>query len=501
MAVTERQARIYMSERKNEQTQRVAAAKSGVSERTARRIEHGSAGAGSKSRHWRTRPDPFDDVWEEVATELGLEPELQALTLLEWLQERYPGRYPDKLLRTLQRRVKAWRCQFGPDKEVMFPQTYGPGERALSDFTLLKRPGITIRGEPLSHRLYHFRLPFSGWCYAQVVLGGESYTALAEGLTEALERLGGVPAEHRTDSLSAAYRNLDAAAQSDMTERYEALCAHYGMQATRNNPGRGHENGAIESPHGHLKRRLRERLKLRGSTDFEDVAAYRTFVGEVVASINRRNATPIAIEREALAPLPCRRGVDYTEAVVRVTSSSTFTYAKVLYSVPARLIGERLRLHAYDDRLVLHLGGRALMTLPRLHSAAGEPRRRHIDYRHVIDWLARKPRALARLAFRDDLLPDPVWRAIYQRLSTALSLETACKRIVGALKVAAERDNAEALGTYWLQALERGESPTLAELQTRFGPPAGQTVVPMVSGAQHALADYDSLLQAEVAHG
>jgi DNA replication protein DnaC len=194
---------------------------------------------------------------------------------------------------------------------------------------------ITIRHVPLEHRLFHFRLAYSGWCHVRVVLGGESYTALAEGLPEALEHLGGVPREHRTDSLE----------------------------------------------------------------------AYRVLVGEVASNINRRNRARITAERAALAPLPFGRGRNYTEAVVRVTSSSTFTYGKVLYSVPARLIGERLRVHVYDDRLVLHHGGRALLTLTRLRLDPQRSRRRCIDYRHVIGWLAHKPRALAGLAFRDELLP------------------------------------------------------------------------------------------------
>jgi len=498
MAVTEQQVRVYMSQRKLGKTQTAAAAKAGVSERTARRIERGEAGAGGKGRHWRTRVDPFAEVWDELVEQLSAAPDLQALTLLEWLQERYPGQYPDKLLRTLQRRVKDWRVRFGPEHEVMFPQVHGPGLRGLSDFTTLKGVTVTIRGERLDHRLYHFRLAFSGWCHVRVVLGGESYPALAEGLTEALERLGGVPAEHRTDSLSAAFKNLDAQAQADITERYEALCAHYGMQASRNNRGRAHENGSIESPHGHLKRRIKQRLVLRGSADFDSLEDYRGFLEEVAASINRRNAQRINAERAALKPLPTRRGVDYTETTVRVTSSSTITLRHELYSVPARLIGERLRVHVYDDRLVLFHGGRELMRLSRVRPGKDGKRRRSINYRHVIGWLARKPRALAGLAFRDDLLPGPAWRDIYQRLGEHLGTAEVCKRVVAALALAAERDCADSLGAYWLAALERSEHPTLVDLQTRFGAPA--VAVPMIGTRQHALSDYDTLLK-EACHG
>jgi transposase InsO family protein len=501
MAVTERQVKIYMSQRQSGNKQVRAAAQAGISERTARRLERGTGGRFQGERSWRTRQDPFAAVWStELVPQLEREPALQALTLLEWLQERHPGEYADKLLRTLQRRVKDWRARFGPEKEVMFPQVHGPGLRGLSDFTVLKGVEVRIGGEVLEHRLFHFRLAYSGWCHVRVVLGGESFTALAEGLTEALERLGGAPAEHRTDSLSAAFANLDAEAAADLTERYRALCAHYGMQASRNNPGRGHENGSIESPHGHFKRRVRQRLALRGSAAFDSLAAYQAFIEEVTASINRRNAKRIAAERSALLPLPCRRGVDYTEAVVRVTSSSTIALRRELYSVPAQLIGERLRVHIYDDRLVLHHGGRALLTLTRLRPGPARSRRRCIDYRHVIGWLARKPRALAGLAFRDELLPGPAWRAIYRRLAEALGSAEACKRVVAALALAAEGDCAQSLGEGWLKALEQGQCPTLVELQRRFCPaPHHQEPMRQIAVRQHALADYDALLPTPLA--
>jgi len=498
MAATEQQVKVFMDERKAGKGQVAASAKAGISERTGRRIER-EGRRGRKPRHWRTRNDPFEAVWDEVAEQLTLQPSLQALALLEWLQERYPEAYPDSLLRTLQRRVKAWRAQHGPDKEVMFPQAHAPGRRGLSDFTWLKDPVISIRGVVLVHLLYHFRLAFSGWCHVRVVLGGESFTALAEGLTEALETLGGAPAEHRTDSLSAAYRNLDRAAQEDMTERYQALCQHYGMEASRNNRGRGHENGTIESPHGHLKRRIRQRLALRGSSDFDSVEAYRAFIDSVTAGINKRNAERIRTEREHLAPLPFQAGVNYTEAIVRVTSSSTFTLRRVLYSVPARLISERLRIHLYDDRLIVHHGATELMTLKRLRPGPDGARVRSIDYRHVIGWLVRKPRALAGLAFRDELLPDANWRSIYQQLRQELPLQEACKRVVGGLKLAADEDRAATIGAWWRAALEAGDSPTLIELQERFRVrpgrmPASQSV------PQHALADYDGLIR-EACHG
>ena len=142
----------------------------------------------------------------------------------------------------------------------MFRQTHEAGRMGLSDFTEMGDLGVTVLGVALDHRLYHFRLVCSGFEHAHVILGGESYVALAEGLQNALWALGGAPREHRSDSLSAAFRNLDADAREDLTSRYDALCAHYLMEPTRNNRGVAHENGSIESSHGHLKRAVHDAL-------------------------------------------------------------------------------------------------------------------------------------------------------------------------------------------------------------------------------------------------
>src|SRR5712671_3685831 len=128
--------------------------------------------------------------------------------------------------------MRRWRALAGPEQDVIFRQEHEPGRFGLSDFTDTSALGVTVAGVVLGHRLYHFRLAFSGWEYASVVLGGESFVALAEGLQNALWALGGAPLEHRSDSLSAAFRNLERDAAADLTQRYEALCAHYGMTPT-----------------------------------------------------------------------------------------------------------------------------------------------------------------------------------------------------------------------------------------------------------------------------
>src|SRR5699024_10442992 len=244
---------------------------------------------------------------------------------------------------------RAWRAIHGADQDVIFRQVQQPGRLGLSDFTDMAALGVIVAGQLLDHRLYHFRLAYSSFEHAHVVLGGESFVALAQGLQNALWLLGGAPREHRSDSLSAAFRNLDRSARKDLTDRYEQLCRHYGMTPTRNNRGVAHENGAIEGAHGHLKRAIEDALLLRGSRAFDDLAGYRAFIDEIVSRINARNAKRIEAERAELKPLPARRTTDYEQVTVRVTSSGGFTLRKVFYTVPSRLIGHRLQVRLYDD--------------------------------------------------------------------------------------------------------------------------------------------------------
>jgi len=487
-----------MSNRKQGQTQEQASAKAGVSERSARRIEGGQISVlGHTERHWRTRKDPFAEVWDsEVVALLERQPALDATTLFEDLQDRHRGKFSNGKKRTFQRRVKAWKALHGPDKEVMFRQVQEPGRQGLSDFTELKDVAVSIAGEPLAHRLYHFRLAYSGWSHVTVVLGGESFSALAEGLQEALWRLGGAPLEHRTDSLSAAYKNLSPDAHRDLTERYEDLCAHYAMVATRNNRGVSHENGAVESPHGHIKRRIAQALLLRESTDFATLEDYRQWLDALVGRFNRRCSEALAIEREKLQALPARRTTDYSEQVVPVTTSATIEVKRVLYSVPARLIGERLRLHIFDDRIEAFVGSTRAVTLPRVY-AVNHERARCIDYRHLIGALARKPQAFRYSQLREDLLPNATYRAIWQHIDGHLEARAACKRIVGILALAARADCEQALGAYLIAQIGAGEIPSVHALEQRFeseDKTRNPRAVVNLHSMQHPLSLYDSLL-------
>jgi hypothetical protein len=361
----------------------------------------------------------------------------------------------------------------------------------LSDFTGMGDRGVSIAGVPLDHRLYHFRLAFSGWEHAEIVLGGESFVALAEGLQNALWALGRAPLQHRSDSLSAAFRNLDDDTRQDQTRRYQALCAHYGMEPTRNNRGVAHENGSIESPHGHLKQAIEDALLLRGSRDFDTLDAYRRFVDEIVGRGNARHRKRLDIEGPALQSLPARRTTDYEEAIVSVTSTSGFILRKVFYSVPSRLIGHRLRVRLYDDRLECFLGATPLMTLRR-----GRPHRsgKHghiVDYRHVIHALRRKPMALLNLVYREQLFPRRAYQRAFEALLAGDSEKPACRTMVGLLALAHERACEAELAEAIDAELDAGRLPDLNGLARRFAPDPAD--VPDVTVELVPLHLYDEL--------
>ena len=481
-------------ELRNKHAQQDAAARAGISERTARRIDRGDSSGVRPPRHWRTRTDPLEDVWESVLRPMLKEkPALKPVTLLEELEAHDPAIDWRRHRRTLERRVRRWRAQHGPDQAVMFPQNHPPGRLGLSDFTDASRLEVRIGGEAFPHLLYHFTLAASQWEHVEVVVGGESYVALAECLQNALWALGGVPEIHRTDSLSAAYRNLDADAAEDLTRRYQALCAHYGMTPSRNNRGEAHENGSVESPHRHLKTALDQALLLRGSRDFEDLPAYRRFAAEVVGRRNARRREAVQVEAQALRPLPVRRTDDFEEAIVQVTSSSAFTLRKVFYTVPSRLIGHRLKVRLYDDRLECFLGAEPILTLPRGRAASKNRHGYIVDYRHVLASLKRKPQALTNLSYRDALLPGEVWRRTFEALLAGLDAGMACRTMVGLLSLAHERGCEGELGTALGEALAAGNLPDLKALTRRFAEPE-PAMPPVVTVELPTAAHYEALM-------
>ena len=497
--VTDQQVRLYMNLRLTH-TRETAAAKAGLSITTGARIEADPRlPSQTRTPRGRRRPDPLAAIWDsEIIPLLQAAPGLRPVSIMGEMLRRHPE-FPIATRRTLERRVRTWQALHGPEREVIFRQEHPPGQQGLSDFTDANPLGVTIAGSRLVHRLYHFRLAFSGWQHAEVVLGGESFVALAEGLQNALWALGGAPHEHRSDSLSAAFRNLDRDAAEDQTRRYEALCAHYAMTATRNNVGIAHENGAIESSHGHLKQALAQALLLRGSHDFADLPLYRRFVAEVVGRANADRRRALEIERSFLKSLPPRRTTDFEEDLVTVTRNGGFLLRRVFYTVPSRLIGHRLRVRIYDERIECFLGSEPVLTLQRSRAPQGRTVRVRIihvvDYRHVIHALRRKPQALLNLVYRDQLFPRVAFRKAWDALIAAQPSRNACRIMVRLLALAHERCCEAELAAALDAILDSGRLPDADVLEARFAP--ARATSPQVTVTLPAVGAYNALLSSD----
>jgi hypothetical protein len=466
----------------------LAAAKAGMDEKTARKYRSlGKMPHEVKVGHsWRTREDPFEEVWAGLEEKLRINPGLEAKTLFGDLQRRYPGRFGDGQLRTLQRRVKIWRALEGPPREVYFPQVHQPGELCQSDFTSMNSLGVTIQRQPFEHMLYHFVLTYSNWetgtiCYS------ESFESLSEGLQNALWELGGVPEKHRTDRLSAAIQKPDH--PEEFTQRYRALLNHYGLQGDKTQAESPNENGDVEQRHYRFKKAVEQSLMLRGSCDFASRQDYADFLGKLFAELNAGRLERLKEESGVLRRLPPRRLESCKKLWVRVGPSSTIRVNHNVYSVDSRLIGEEIQVRLYAEHLEVCYGQRCLETIPRLR---GEGKHR-IQYRHIIDWLVRKPGAFENYRYREELFPTHRFRMAYDELRRQHP-SRAAKEYLEILHLAA-RDNEAAVDNA-LRTLLGKELPIRLEAVERIVGNPGEISWPVqIAVAEVDLAAYDALLR------
>lgn len=487
--ITDQQVKRYMNFRKTH-TQVNAAAKAGISERSARRIDKQELQPKrTQPRNWRTRKDPLAAVWNSIVLPwINQNNDITPVGIYDYLCEHHQDKFKPSSRRTLERRISQWRALHGPAKDVIFMQTHVCGELGIVDFTHVNL-GVAIAGELLKHMLFHYRMPASGWAYAQVIYGGESFAAFSDGLQNAFAAAGGVPQKIRTDSLSAAYKNRSS--QNDFTERYAELAKHYNFTPTRNNLGVAHENGAIEAAHRHLKSQLQQALHLRGSKDFKDRTSYEHFVSDLVNRRNGRIRDKYLLEQRQLQALPCHTSVNYSECYVSVTRSSTISLKRVTYTVPSRLIGKRLLVRVYDERLVLYLGVDKVLELERRYASQGNTRVRSVNYHHIIDALHKKPLAFRHSQLRDDILPNDNYRTIWCYADQHLAADEACYYIVKLLYLAHRYDCERQLEQYVLDGIAQRQLPSLRECEQRFMP---ATCLPTnVVVFQHPLQAYSQL--------
>ncbi len=411
MTCTKQQIRLLLKHSKTV-TQEAAAARAGMSLRTARKYL--KAGGQMKEKpewKWRqTHKDIFAEVWPEIAAMLKTDPGVQAQTLMQWLIDDKGESFHWGQIRTLQRRMKQWRALEGPDKEVMFRQVHVPGKQSQSDWTHCDELNVTIASRPFPHMLFHFMLVYSRWETAHIS-ACESFETLTCGYTRAVAELGAVAEEHRTDNLSAAVTNHGSS--HTFNERWSAFLKHYDVMPSKNNPGESHENGSIEKSHDLLKKAIGQALILRRSRDFASIAEYEKFLRRILELRNKQRRARLAEEMETLKDLPIRDWNDPTEQRTTVTRFSTVTLDKAVYSVPARLIGVRLRALIYPETVRVFLGPTLVLEMPRIEQGS-----KKINYRHVIGWLVRKPGAFAAYQYRDELFPSLIFRRTYDALAS-----------------------------------------------------------------------------------
>ena len=466
----------------------VAAARAGMHRNTATKYGSKTTKLPSELREprsWRTRSDPFTEDWPDLVERLQGDSDLEAKTLFDDLMERQPGKFKPGQLRTLQRRVKAWRALEGPDKELFFPQAHRPGEAAQTDFTWANKLEITICEQPFDHQYCHVTLPYSDWSWA-TVCQSESMAALRKGVQEALFRLGRVPEFHQTDNSSAATHDLGSRKRG-FNDEYVELMQHLGMKPRTIAVGRKEQNGDIEASNGALKRYLDQRLRLRGSRNFDDKEAYIVWLHEQLDRRNRKRRERLEEELAVMRPLAVRRLPEFSEIDVRVGDGSTIRVKKATYSVPSRLKGERVRVRVFDDRLEVYYAQKLQLEVERLHGKS----KASINYRHVVASLLRKPGAFRRYRYREALFPTPTFRHTFERIEDAhapLAADIEYLRILSLAATTMEADVEAALA----DILAEGRVPTSIEVRRLASPKALE--IPALERPVVDLTSFDVLL-------
>jgi len=481
---------------KKENSIETTASKCGISDKTARKyLKAGKLPSELKKPHiWKTRYDPFDDVWDEVIGFLENNAGLEAKYFFhQYLQKKYQGKYQDGQLRTFQRKVKGWKAIEGPTKEAFFPQEHRPGELGEGDFTHMDDLGITIQGEPYNHLLFHFVLTYSNWETGEPC-SSESFESLSEGLQNGLWKLGKVPQRFRTDKLSAAiYKDLN---KKTFTDRYKTLLNYYKIAGEYIQTGCPNENGDVEQRHYRFKKGLEQSLILRGSRNFYSLDEYKEYLAAFFRQVNTGREERLKEEMKAMKILPVNKLDAHKEIQLKVYKSSTINVAHNTYSVDSRLIKEWITVHLKAETLDIYYGSRKIDEFPRLRGSGNHK----IDYRHIIDSLIKKPGAFENYRYRDDLFPTINFRIAYDYFRKH-NPDSSSKKYLQILHLASQEG--EILVDNALKHLFDQESPiTLEAVQEQMKSCTNTRQITEVEVSEVDLKQYDNLMEnLEVSHG
>jgi Mu transposase, C-terminal domain len=501
MTATDAQVRLMMKERSKGKTQEQSAAKANIrSRKTMHKYEQLDKLPSEikEPREYRTRPDPFEADWAEVEKKLEDAPELEAKTLFDWLCEREGRQYQEGQLRTLQRRISNWRV-LHQSQELSLEQIHHPGEVLQTDGTFMNELKVTLQQEPFEHLLIHSVLPYSNWEWGRVVQS-ESLLAIRLGLQSALIKLGHLPKAHQTDNTTAATHTLGidgrekSPQERGFNEEYLQLLAHYGMEARSIHLASPNENGDIESSNGGLKRAVEQHLLMRGSRDFESLAAYEAFLFGIMEKRNAGRQQKLAEELAVMKPLAVAPWPQMRELTVRVGNNGILRVGANGYTVPSGLKGKHVDVRVYEWQIEVWYANQCVESLPRLKGA----NHYRINYRHVIDSLLRKPGGFRNYRYREDLFPQEVFHQAWEALDAHWPPRKADLIYLRILKQAAlglETDVAQAL-TLLLATKTTWDDNTVAELVQ----PEALRAIPELTPQAVNLFLYDQLLETEACH-
>ncbi len=497
MTATDAQVRIALRERTKGMTQQQAAAKAGLRDRgTVARYENGAPPPWEPKppRTYRTRRDAFAVDWPMIEKMLEAAPSLEAKALFGWLCGDKVGRYQEGQLRTFQRRVSVWRALNVP-KMLVLQQDREPGEVMQTDGTCMNELAITICGAVFEHLLIHSVLPYSNWEWGTVAQS-ESLMAVTQGFQTAVAKLGYLPKDHQTDSSTAATHKIGAADEdARVTESgrayndgYLAVMEHHGVQPRTTHLGASDENGDVEALNGALKRALEQHLLLRGSRDFEDLAAYEAFLENVFEQRNGLRQKGIAAEVATMRPLDKAPLSTQREVRPRVSRQGTVRILENVYSVRSGLVGRTVTALVDEWAVEIYFDRCLIQRTPRL---VGRKRAR-IEYRHVVHTLLKKPGGFRRYRYREQLFPTDVFRQAWEDLDARMTPRRADLSYVRILKLAADTLECDVHHALEL-VLEQGGAWDEATIEDLVRPEPMATV-PVLERVDVDLTTYDAFL-------
>lgn len=463
--------------------------KAGMDRKTGSKyIKCGKAPSEQKRPHtWRTRPDPFADVREELYGLLDDADDLEALTIFQYFQEKYPGKFHDGQLRTIERRIKEWKMERGKSQLLSIPQEHEPGKLMQLDWTSMNELHITIAGEPFKHLLSHAVLTYSNWEWAEIAYS-ESFLSLKKCFQSAVFRLGAVPEILQTDNSTTATHQVCAGKKArDFNSSYVSFLEHYGVKPRTTNVNSPDENGDVESAQGHLKRRINQHLLLRGSRNFSTLDEYRNFLINILIKANLNRKEKLKEELHLMRDLPEIRLPEYTEEEKTVSSFGTIRVKKIAYSVPSRLKNCKVRVRIYEDKIMLFTGIKHLLTLNRKTGSGYS-----IDYRHVINTLQRKPGAFANCRYKEHLFPQDIFIEAYESLTAKYGERVGDREYLGILNLAAF-EGEDRVADILKDILRKKEALTSDVIKLKLNIPMQ---FPTVNISPPKFSVYDSLLTA-----